>query len=164
MQSNVATFHGNLVADPVMRKTASGLTVANFRLASNNRRYDASRNEWVDGDTVFISVTCWRQLATNVGASLRKGHSVVVHGRITFREYKDGKGVDRSVHELDAQSISADLNRCQVNVIRPQRDPQFAPIEPSVPADPHPVPDQAPTPADHDPNPWTESRPAETAA
>ena len=34
MQSNVVTFHGNLVADPVERKTASGLTVANFRIAS----------------------------------------------------------------------------------------------------------------------------------
>ena len=70
-QSNVATFHGNLVADPVLRKTAGGLTVASFRLASNNRRYDTSRSEWVDGDTVFISVTCWRQLATNVAACLR---------------------------------------------------------------------------------------------
>ena len=164
MSGNSITMHGNLVADPVQRSTASGHTVTRFRIASNMRRFDSNRNEWVDSDPVFMSVSCWRKLAVSVMNSLRKGDSVVVHGRLTQREYDDNNGVHRQAYEIDAQSVGPDLTRFWVQVQRPQRDAEPAAQESSPAVDPYSAPPQQSAEADPDRNPWTEERPAETAA
>ncbi len=115
------TVQGNLVADPVTRSTASGATVVAFRIASSGRRFDKTAGEFRDGDPMFITVSCWRGLGTNVAASLRKGDSIVARGRLTFRSYDDRQGVRRSVHELDAIAVGPDLARCPVDIRRPHR-------------------------------------------
>jgi len=129
------TVQGNLVADPVTRSTASGATVVGFRIASSGRRFDKATGEFRDGDPMFITVSCWRGLGTNVAASLRKGDSIVAQGRLTFRSYDDRQGVRRSVHELDAIAVGPDLARCPVDVRRPQR--------PAGPAVEQPRPEEA---------------------
>ena len=50
----VITLVGNLIADPELRFTSSGSTVAKFRIASTPRYLDRQTNEWKDGDTVFL--------------------------------------------------------------------------------------------------------------
>jgi single-strand DNA-binding protein len=125
------TVQGNLVADPVTRSTASGATVVGFRIASSGRRFDKPTGEFRDGDPMFITVSCWRSLGTNVAASLRKGDSIVARGRLIYRTYDDRQGVRRSVHELDAIAVGPDLARCPVDVRRPQR-----PAEPAQPETP----------------------------
>jgi single-strand DNA-binding protein len=120
------TVQGNLVADPVTRSTASGATVVGFRIASSGRRFDKGTGEFRDGDPMFITVSCWRGLGTNVAASLRKGDSILAQGRLTFRSYDDRQGVRRSVHELDAIAVGPDLARCPVDVRRPQRPAEQA--------------------------------------
>jgi single-strand DNA-binding protein len=125
------TVQGNLVADPVTRSTASGATVVGFRIASSGRRFDKPTGEFRDGDPMFITVSCWRSLGTNVAASLRKGDCIVARGRLIYRTYDDRQGVRRSVHELDAIAVGPDLARCPVDVRRPQR-----PAEPAQPETP----------------------------
>lgn len=124
------TVAGNLTGDPDPRNTAAGLTVVNLRIASNTRRYDKDAGAFKDGDTLYINVTCWRTLGTNVAASLRKGDSVIVTGRLIYREYEDRDGNTRRVHEIDAASVGPDLSRWAVDVRRPARpsdEPQPAP-------------------------------------
>lgn len=115
------TVAGNLTADPVQRVTASGAIVVGMRLASSSRRFDRTAGEWRDGDVMYINVSCWRQLAGNVFASLQKGDGVLVHGRLSMRTYDDRQGVRRTVHEVDAVAIGPDLSRCAAQLRRPPR-------------------------------------------
>src|SRR5207302_9011496 len=86
------TMTGNLVSDPVRRVTAAGIVVTRLRIASNHRRFDRDRGEWISADPVYLDVNCWRALGDNVAASLKKGDSVLVSGRLTMREYDDANG------------------------------------------------------------------------
>jgi single-strand DNA-binding protein len=115
------TVQGNLVADPHARSTASGAMVVHFRLASTARKFDRASGEFKDGDTLYIAVSCWRSLGGNVLATLRKGDSVLVHGRLLFRTYDDKQGNRRSVHEIDAVAVGPDLARCAAELRRAAR-------------------------------------------
>jgi single-strand DNA-binding protein len=109
------------VADPDQRSTANGATVVHFRVASSGRKFDKASGEFRDGDTMYIAVSCWRTLAGHVLASLRKGDSVLVHGRLLHRTYDDRQGNRRSVHEIDAIAVGPDLARCAADLRRVQR-------------------------------------------
>lgn len=110
MNETTVTLVGNLVDDPKVRTTDGGVEVAGFRVASTARRFDRDSGRWVDSASLFLSVTCWRSLAANAVASLRRGDPVVVTGRLSTRTYeKDGQS--RSVCELEALAIGPDLAR-----------------------------------------------------
>jgi single-strand DNA-binding protein len=150
------TMHlqGNLVADPSYRVTANGLHMAKFRIASSGRRFDKQAEGWVNTDPVYMSVVCWRQLADNVAKSLRKGDTVIVHGRLTYREYDDNDGKRRSSYEVDAFAVGPDLSRYSTELIRPLRD--LVPTATSGDgsgAEGSTIPEQAA-------NPWDEAVPA----
>jgi single-strand DNA-binding protein len=145
------TVHGNLTADPTQRSTASGVTVVGIRVASSSRRFDKASGEFKDGEAMFIAVSCWRALGGHVFASLRKGDSVIVHGRLLSRTYDDQAGNRRTVHEIDAVAVGPDLARCAADLRRPVRtaraeqpatDPRTAESGPAG-ADPTAAPDGA---------------------
>ena len=105
---------GNVVNDIEMRFTKSGEPVASFRVASSTRRFDRSNDRWVDGDTHYFTVSCWRGLAHNVVQSLQKGMPVIVHGRLRSREVerpcKEQTHIVRYL-DIEATSVGADLAR-----------------------------------------------------
>jgi single-strand DNA-binding protein len=115
---------GNLVETPVVQVTTGGVSRTRFRIASTERRRDATNDTWYDGDSVFMHVTCWRRLAENVVCSLDKGDRVIVSGRL--RQWTAEKdGVRRTMHEIEADAIGPDLQRGIVSVAR-QRKAQAA--------------------------------------
>ncbi|MDQ1698039.1 MAG: single-strand DNA-binding protein [Frankiaceae bacterium] len=129
-------MQGNLVADPIYRVTAGGLHMTKFRIASSGRRFDRSRNDFVNTDPVYMSVVCWRQLADNVAKSLRKGDTVLVHGRLTFREYDDSHGGPRrQAYEVDAWAVGPDLARYITDLTRPTRELEPVAIDATPTAD-----------------------------
>ncbi|HLL67508.1 MAG TPA: single-stranded DNA-binding protein [Micromonosporaceae bacterium] len=73
------TFEGNLGSAPELRFTPSGVAVAKMSVGHNTRRRNQS-GEWVNGSTVWIDVTCWRDLAERV-ANLSKGDTVIIDAR-----------------------------------------------------------------------------------
>jgi single-strand DNA-binding protein len=115
------TVVGNLVAEPRLSFTKDGQPVASFRLASTPRRFDRTAGEWRDGDTLFTSVTCWRALAENVSASLKKGCSVIVLGRLSVRPYETKEGDKRQSVEIDAIAVGTDLGRVITIIKRAER-------------------------------------------
>jgi single-strand DNA-binding protein len=115
------TVVGNLVAEPRLAFTKDGQAVASFRIASTPRRFDRTAGEWKDGDTLFTSVTCWRALAENVSASLKKGASVIVLGRLSVRPYETRDGDKRVSVDIDAVAIGPDLGRAIALVKRAER-------------------------------------------
>ena len=99
-----------MVDAPKLRRTKSGHSVANFRVASTPRRFDREQNAWVDGSTLFVTVTCWRGLGENVARSLHRGQPVIVQGRYFQREYTQNEVV-RTAYDLEAMTVGPDLNR-----------------------------------------------------
>ncbi len=124
MNDTYVTVVGNVVDEPQLRHTGSGVPVLSFRIASSSRRYDKERGAWVDNQRLYASVTCWRALAQNVSTSLRKGQPVVVAGRLYCREYQKEE-TSRLSYQIDADAVGHDLARGTAAFTRVQR--QFAP-------------------------------------
>src|SRR5207253_9923452 len=78
---------GNLVKDPEVKYTQSGLPVARLTLATNERFKDKS-GEWQDR-TVWHNVVLWQRLAEIAGEYLKKGGKAYIEGRLQTRSWDD---------------------------------------------------------------------------
>lgn len=107
--TDTITLTGLVATTPKYLKTAEGLSITSFRLASTQRRYDRNEQKWVDGETNWFTVATFRQLATNVVSSVQKGQRVVVTGRLRVRDWStdDKKGTNV---EVDADALGHDLS------------------------------------------------------
>ena len=113
---NHTTIIGNLVEDPEVRFTQSGIAVANLRVAVTQRvQQDGG---WRDGDTSFFKVNVWRGQAENLADSLGKGDRVMVTGRLHQRSWETPDGDKRSVTELEADEVGASLKFATAKVER----------------------------------------------
>lgn len=112
------TVVGNLVGDPELRFTQSGVPVCNFRVASTPRHFDKNRDEWVDGEALFLSCTVWREAAENVATSLAKGSRVVVVGSLRARTYETREGEKRTTFELECEEVAPSLRFASVLIQR----------------------------------------------
>jgi single-strand DNA-binding protein len=115
------TIVGRLVTDVSQRTFATGSVKSTFRMVSSERRFRKETQEWGDGDKLYLTVVCWRQLAENVAASLFRGDHVVVNGRLYVREF-EVDGESKSIVELEARAVGPDLSRYTALVQRPERD------------------------------------------
>ena len=116
------TVIGTLITNVNRRRLTDGTTVVNFRVASNERRFDRASGTWTDGDTLYVSVTCWRQLAENVHRTFNTGDPIIVQGRLYTRNYEDKEGRRQSVTELEGFAVGPDLTRASAVVTRLRRD------------------------------------------
>lgn len=110
------TIVGNLTSAPELRFTPSGIAVANMTVAATPRYYDRQAGQWTDGDTLFMRVTAWRQMAENAAESLSKGDRVVVTGRLRQKTYETGEGDKRTNLELHADELAPSLRYATVKV------------------------------------------------
>jgi single-strand DNA-binding protein len=117
----VVTLVGNMVDDPEIRWTPSGAAVAKFRLASTPRTYDKTKNEWVDGEALFLTCNVWRQPAEHVAESLQKGMRVIVYGRLRQRSYETKEGEKRTVFEVEVEEVGPSLRSATAKVTKAQR-------------------------------------------
>ncbi|GAA1242991.1 single-strand DNA-binding protein [Microbacterium phyllosphaerae] len=105
---DTVTIVGNVATDPTLGRTASGIPVTNFRLASTHRRFDDATQTWIDVATNWYSVAAFRQLAEHAKVSLRSGDSVIVTGRMKIRAWENNGKQGTSV-DIDADVIGHDL-------------------------------------------------------
>ena len=116
------TVVGNLTADPEVRTTSNGGTVANLTIASTPRQYDRNTNQWEDGETLFMRCSAWdtqyHPTASNIQSSLAKGMRVIAQGRLVQRSYQDREGNNRTVVELRLDEIGPALTRNTAQVTR----------------------------------------------
>ncbi len=106
------TIVGTALQAPERRKLEkSGAVVASFRVISNARRFDKENQVWVDGANLRIKVNCWRRLVDGVVGSVYTGDPVIVHGRISTREWQNEQGETRFAYEVDAETVGHDLSR-----------------------------------------------------
>lgn len=114
----ILTLVGNLTSDPELRFTPSGVAVAKFTVASTPRTLNKATNEWVDGETLFMTCNVWRQAAENAAESLEKGMRVFVEGRLKSRSYETKEGDKRTVLELEVDTFGPDLTRATAKVTK----------------------------------------------
>ena len=102
MAFNNVILIGNLVADPELKQTPSGVSVATFRIAVQ-RRF-AKPDDPVQAD--FFNVVVWRQQAEFVSRYFTKGSSAVVCGALQNREYTDQNGQKKFFTEIVADEVT----------------------------------------------------------
>jgi len=115
------TIIGNLTADPELRFTPAGAAVANFTVASTPRTFDRNKNEWIDGDPLFMRCNMWREAAENVAESLTRGSRVIASGRLKQRSYETREGEKRTVVELEVDEIGPSLKYATAKVNKANR-------------------------------------------
>ncbi|WP_211878775.1 single-stranded DNA-binding protein [Pseudarthrobacter albicanus] len=116
MSDNI-TVRGFVASEIRSSTTPGGVATASFRLGSTERRYDRTSSTWIDGNTNWFTVQGYRQLAGNIGCSIKKGQRVIVVGRLKMRSWeKDGRIYH--VAEIDAESVGHDLMWGSANFTR----------------------------------------------
>lgn len=118
MNDTYVTLHGYVGGDVELRD-AGGTPVATLRVATTPRFQRGG--EWVDGETQWYSVSCWRTLAANVAASVRKGDAVYVHGRMRSDTWTRQDGTTATGWTVVASVVGHDLNRGRAVFSRPPR-------------------------------------------
>ena len=99
---NLSILCGNLGADPIVRQTNSGISVANLSIATNERV--KSDGEWQD-HTEWHNVTVFGKTAEACAKNLTKGSKVTVQGKIRTRKFTDKEGRERRATEIVADSV-----------------------------------------------------------
>lgn len=128
------TIIGNLTADPELRITSGNHAVVNFTVAATPRNYDKTTNAWVDGDSLFIRCTAWRELAEHIAGSIQKGTRVIVTGKLAQRTYETKEGEKRTTIELEVDEIGPSLRYATAQVNRANQN-TFTTASPTLAGD-----------------------------
>ena len=131
---NHITIMGRLTRDPELRRTGSGVAVANFTVAVDR---DFSSKDGGEKETDFIDCVAWRQTGEFVSKYFTKGSMAIVSGRLQIRNYTDKDNNKRRNAEVVADSVyfGDSKKSSDGNSTNPaQNDPQYysQPAPPSV--------------------------------
>lgn len=121
MPETQVTIVGNLTADPELRFTGNGKSVANITIASTPRYLDKATQEWKDGEPLFLRATVWQEAAEYVAESLTKGTRVIATGKLKQRNFETREGEKRSSIELEIEEIGPSLRYAQASVVKGAR-------------------------------------------
>ncbi|PKQ25290.1 MAG: single-stranded DNA-binding protein [Actinobacteria bacterium HGW-Actinobacteria-4] len=110
MNDLTMTVNGWVATEPKQNVGPTGVRLTSFRVASTARYFDREKNEWVDGRTEWFNVRVFRNPAITVGASIKKGQPVIVHGRFRTNEWESDTGT-RVDLVIEATSVGHDLTR-----------------------------------------------------
>jgi single-strand DNA-binding protein len=102
---------GYVASEPEYVQVGQGIPKLTMRVAWTTRRREPSTGEWVDANTSFVRVTCWRRLADNLATCLRKGDPVLLRGRLDVRPFVGKDGQRRISVDVDANTLGHDLSR-----------------------------------------------------
>ncbi|GAB14681.1 single-stranded DNA-binding protein [Arthrobacter globiformis NBRC 12137] len=123
--TDTITVRGFVATEIRSSTTPGGVPTASFRLGSAERRYDRTANAWVDGNINWFTVQGYRQLAGNMGCSIKKGQRVIIVGKLKMRSWeKDGRVYHDA--EIDADAVGHDLKWGTANFIRNSGNPHAA--------------------------------------
>ena len=100
---NKAILVGNLGADPEVRQTQTGSSVAIFNIATTSKWKD--RDGQLQEQTEWHRIVAFGRLAEICGQYLRKGSKVYVDGRIQTQQWNDREGNKRFTTQVVAQEM-----------------------------------------------------------
>lgn len=103
MSVNKVILVGHVGREVELRHTPSGIAVARFSVATNERWKDKEGQK--QEHTEWHTVVAWGRLAEFCQQYLAKGRQVYVEGSLRTRTYDDEKGNRRYFTEIRAQTI-----------------------------------------------------------
>lgn len=118
---NKVILIGNMVADPELKQSTSGISVCSFNIAVNRR----FKNENGQQECDFITIVAWRQQAEFVSKYFKKGKPILVCGQLQTRTWTDSQGNKRYATEVVADEVSFVGNNDAATVTKSQ--PQTPP-------------------------------------
>lgn len=95
---NRVVLIGRLCADPEIRTTNAGKTVAGLRIAVDRKGREK--------ETDFFEASAFGQSADFAGTYLKKGRLVSIDGKLRVREFEAKDGTKRKVYEIIVDDIS----------------------------------------------------------
>lgn len=95
---NKVMLYGNLTSDPEVRPTKTGRSFTTFSIATN-RDWKTKDSELVS-ETDFHKIVAFGKLGEIVGKHLKKGHPILVSGRLHNRSYETNEGGKRHITEV----------------------------------------------------------------
>ena len=98
---NHIVIMGRLTRDPELRRTGSGVAVANFTLAVD-RDFAGKDSE---KETDFIDCVAWRNTGEFVSKYFTKGRMACVVGSLQLRDWIDKDGNKRRAAEVVADNV-----------------------------------------------------------
>ena len=99
---NKVILIGNMVADPELKTTPSGVNVCSFRIAVGRKFTKPNEPQQTD----FIDIVAWRAQAEFVAKYFSKGKPILVCGSIQSRNWQDKDGNKRTTVEVIADEVS----------------------------------------------------------
>jgi single-strand DNA-binding protein len=97
---NDITLLGRMTRDPELRRTGSGIAVANFTIAVE--RDHAGPNK--EKETDFIDCVAWRGTGEFISKYFPKGSLIAVKGRLEIRKWTDKDGNSRRSAEVNVEN------------------------------------------------------------
>lgn len=98
MNLNKVFLIGRLTADPQLRTTTGGQSVASFGVATNRVWTDKSGQK--QEDVQFHNVVVWGRQAEIASQFLKKGSMAMIEGRLQNRSWQDKQGQNRTTTEV----------------------------------------------------------------
>ena len=100
---NKVMLIGNVGKDPDVNFTASGIPVAQFRLATTESRKD--KDGQYQEHTEWHTIIAWRGLAEIIQRLVHRGSRIYVEGRLQTRIFEDQNGTKKYFTEVVADNI-----------------------------------------------------------
>ena len=103
MNLNKVFIIGRLTADPQLRTTPGGQSVAAFSLATNRTWNDkqGARQQEVQ----YHNIVAWGRQAEIASQFLKKGSMAMIEGRLQTRKWQDKQGQNRSTTEIISERL-----------------------------------------------------------
>lgn len=103
MNLNKALILGRVTADPQLRTTPGGQSVASFSIATN--RVWNNKSGQKQEETEFHNIVAWGRTAEIASQFLQKGAMVYVEGRLQTRSWQDKQGQTRKTTEIICETL-----------------------------------------------------------
>lgn len=99
---NKVILIGNLTRDPELRYTQSGMAIAKFGLAVNEKFKQG--DDWKE-KVNFIDIVVWGKQGENCSEYLAKGRQAAIEGRLSYSTWETDDGQKRSKLEVVAEKV-----------------------------------------------------------
>lgn len=95
---NLCIFMGHLGKDPETISGRNGSTITSFSIAVNSGYGDKK-------ETMWVRCCCFNKVAESVSKFCRKGHPVLVEGRLRESNWTDRDGNERKSTEIVCNAV-----------------------------------------------------------
>ncbi len=104
MNINVGVLGGNLVRDPELKYTPSGMAICEFTIANSKTWKDGNSGEKKE-KTGFYNCICWGKRGEIINEHFEKGKPILIKYELDFQQWETAEGQKRSAVKFNVQDF-----------------------------------------------------------